>query len=188
MYEAVVIGVSKGGMAALKMILSAMPQDLSIPVIIVQHQAPSEGSNLAQLLNSMVAIEVREAQLGEIVAAGSVYLSVAGYHLLIEKDKTFSLSVDPPVNFSRPSIDVLFESAADAYGDKLVGIVLTGANADGSQGLKRIAKNGGLTVVQDPETAEASAMPEAAIAATDVNHVLSLSDIADFIKGLANDK
>ena len=186
MYEAIVIGVSKGGMFALKTILSALPKGFSIPIIIVQHQGEGLDMTLTDLLNNMLEIEVNEASVGEDIKPGHVYLSPAKYHLLIEADKTFSLSIDPPLNFSIPSIDVLFESAAEAYREKLVGIILTGANADGSRGLKMINDNGGLSVVQDPSTAEAAEMPEAAIAASHVAHVLPLNKIGEFILRLSD--
>ncbi len=186
MYDAVIIGVSMGGMHALKTILPCLPQGFSIPVIIVLHQSTTIDSSLATLLNGMFDIDIKEAELGEPIIPGHVYLSQPGYHLLVEQDKTFSFSIDPPINFSIPSIDVLFESAADAYGEGLVGIILTGANGDGSQGLKAVGQCGGLTVVQDPTTAEARAMPEAAIAIANVKHILPLDNIGAFILGLEN--
>jgi len=187
MFDAVVIGVSMGGLQALKAILPCLPKGFVIPVVIVLHQSTTVGSSLASLLDGVFEIDVKEAELNEKVEAGYVYLSSPGYHLLIEQDKTFALSIDPPVNFSIPSIDVLFESAAEAYGDGLVGIILTGANADGSQGLKVLGQRGGLTVVQDPDTAEAKTMPEAAIAAADVRCIIPLSEMGEFILRLADD-
>jgi len=187
MFDAVVIGVSMGGLQALKAILPHLPKSFVIPVIIVLHQSTTIGSSLADLLDGMFEIDVKEAELNEKIQAGYVYLSSPGYHLLIEQDKTFALSIDPPVNFSIPSIDVLFESAAEAYGDGLVGIILTGANADGSQGLKVLGQRGGLTVVQDPCTAEAKTMPEAAIATGAVRHIIPLDEIGEFILRLADD-
>ncbi len=187
MFDAVVIGVSMGGLQALKVILPRLPKNFAIPVIVVLHQSTTIDSSLAVLLNGMFEIDVKEAELNEKIEAGYVYLSSPGYHLLIEQDKTFALSIDPPENFSIPSIDVLFESAAEAYGDGLVGIILTGANADGSQGLKVVGQHGGLTVVQAPNTAEAKVMPEAAIAAAEVRHIVPLDEMGEFILRLADD-
>lgn len=182
MYEAVVIGVSMGGMHALKIILTALPADYPIPVIIVQHQGDDERGSLAELLNNLVTIDIKEAELNEIIKGSQVYLSSPGYHLLVEEDKTFGFSVDPPLNYSRPSIDVLFESAAEAYKDKLIGIILTGANTDGSQGMATIKQYGGLAIAQDPSTAEVATMPSAAISAANIDHVLPLEDIGEFMK------
>jgi len=187
MFDAVVIGVSMGGLQALKAILPHLPKGFVIPVIIVLHQSTAIGSSLADLLDGMFEIDVKEAELNEKIQAGIVYVSSPGYHLLIEQDKTFALSIDPPVNFSIPSIDVLFESAAEAYGDSLVGIILTGASADGSQGLKILGQLGGLTVVQDPVTADAKTMPEAAIATAEVRYIIPLDEMGEFILRLADD-
>ena len=155
--EAVVIGVSAGGMKALGALLPKLPQRPPYAVIIVQHVREGSDSFMADYLDRISTIHVMEADEKEIIRPGIAYMAPAGYHLLVEEDRTFSLSADPPVNFARPSIDVLFESAADAFEDRLVGIVLTGASSDGAEGLARIeAAGGGIAVVQDPETAEAS--------------------------------
>jgi two-component system chemotaxis response regulator CheB len=183
-YEAVVIGVSFGGLKALQKILPAINPDFPAPIMVVQHQDPQADDFLASHLDSLSKIRVKMAEEKELATPGVVYLAPANYHLLVEDDHTLSLSVDEKVNYSRPAIDVLFESAADAYGSRLIGIILTGANQDGSLGLKLIKEYGGLTVVQDPRTAQAPSMPEAALAALEVDYVLSLEEIANLINSV----
>ena len=131
---------------------------------------------------------VKEAKAGEKILVGCIYFAPAKYHLLIERNKVFSLSLEPPVNFSLPSIDVLFECASACYKNKLIGLILTGANSDGSQGLKRINDNSGLTLVQDPKTAEVAFMPQAAIDFHKVDYILSLNEIAPFLCQLMQKK
>jgi two-component system, chemotaxis family, protein-glutamate methylesterase/glutaminase len=186
MFEAAVLGVSAGGMHALKTILSALPATFSLAIAIVQHTSAQSDGFLAEHLNRCSMIRVKEAEDKEILSRGTAYLAPAGYHLLIEPDKSFSLSVDDKVNFSRPSIDLLFESAAEAFGEALIGVVLTGANADGALGLKAIKRHGGLAVVQNPVTAESSRMPQAAIDATSVDHIVDLERIALLLRRLSN--
>lgn len=180
-YEAIVVGVSAGGMEALCTILPSLPANFSCPVIIVQHMHPESGGYLPTILNKKCQTTVKEADEKEQIGPGVIYIAPPNYHLLIEKDRTFSLSLEEPVNFSRPSIDVLFESAADAYRERLVGVILTGANKDGSRGLKRIKEMGGLAIVQDPLTAEIDSMPRAAISAVNVDYVLPLDQIGPFL-------
>ena len=182
--RAVVIGGSAGGMKALAAILPTLPGDFGIPVVIVIHVLESSPGYLASFLDSRCALSVKEAFDKEPLQAGTIYIAPAGYHLLIEDDETLALSVDAPVNFSRPAIDVLFESAADTYGPSLTGVVLTGANSDGSQGLKCIKERGGLTIVQDPADAETRFMPEAALQTSAVDHILSLMEIGPFLARL----
>lgn len=177
-YQAVVMGVSAGGLEALKVILPALPASFPLPIAIVQHREECSDGFLAEYLNRMSAITVSEAEDKEPLCAGHAYLAPAGYHLMVESDHSFSLSVDPRVNHSCPSIDVLFESAADAFRESLIGIVLTGANADGTQGLKAVKARGGLAIVQDPNTAQATAMPRAALEATPVDYLVDLKQIA----------
>jgi len=177
----VVIGVSAGGIEALKVILTPLPASFPLPIAIVQHRDERSDDFLAEYLNRLSALAVSEAEDKEPLCAGHAYLAPAGHHLLLESDRSFSLSVDPRVNYSCPSIDVLFESAADAFEESLIGIVLTGANADGAQGLKAIKARGGLTIVQDPQTAQAAAMPRAALAATAVDYLVDLSEIAPLL-------
>jgi len=180
-YEAIVIGVSSGGMTALKFIFSALPADFSIPIIIVQHVSARSDNEWINLLNNNSNLTIREADEKEKIESGNVYIAPANYHLMIEKDKTFLLTIDEYVNFARPSIDVLFESAADAYKNKLIGVILTGSNNDGTKGIKRIKEYGGLAIIQDPETAESSTMPASAIAAILPDHILPLDKIVQLL-------
>jgi two-component system, chemotaxis family, protein-glutamate methylesterase/glutaminase len=180
-YEAIVIGVSSGGLKALKLIFSSLPSDFAVPVIVVQHIGPRSENGWINLLIDNCAIPIKEADEKESVATGNIYIAPSNYHLLIEKDKTFSLTIDERVNFARPSIDVLFESAAEAYKEKLIGIILTGANSDGTEGVRRIKEYGGLVIVQDPATAESSYMPASAISAIKPDHILELDQIGDLL-------
>jgi two-component system, chemotaxis family, protein-glutamate methylesterase/glutaminase len=180
-YEAIVIGASSGGLNALKMVLRGLPADFPVPVIVVQHIGHSPDNYWIRALNNLCALTVKEADEKDEIEPGYVYTAPAGYHLLIESDRTFSLSTDERVNYARPSIDVLFESAARVYKNKLIGIVLTGANNDGAKGLKKIKKEGGLAIVQDPESAESPSMPRAALKATPVDHVLPLEKITELL-------
>ena len=181
MFEAVVIGASAGGMQALKIILSGLPEYFPIPIAIVQHIQAQSDMYLSKYLNGHSALCVKEAEDKETLQPYRVYVAPPGYHLLVEPDRSLSLSVDEKVNYSRPAIDVLFESAADMYRASLIGIVLTGANADGALGLSRIKSKGGLAIVQDPQTAESPMMPKTAIQKTVVDHVVPLEDIATLL-------
>ena len=185
-FQAVVIGVSTGGVRALQTLLGQLPADFSLPVLVVQHMTPDSGSGFAKLLDDRCALHVKEADEQEIILPGTVYLAPPNYHLLVEPAGFLSLSADPPVSFSRPSVDVLFESAAAVFGPELIGVVLTGANFDGSRGLKAIKQGGGVAIVQDPEDAEAEQMPLAAIAATRVDYVVALDGIAALLQELAS--
>lgn len=180
--EAVVIGASAGALEALSVILPALPAGFRLPVIVVVHVPPNRRSMLAELFDAKCRIPVREAEDKEPIEAGTVYFAPPDYHLLVEMDRCLSLSSDEPVLFSRPSIDVLFESAADAYGPALIAIVLTGANQDGANGMRAIVKAGGIALVQDPASAFASAMPEAAIAACPSAHIMTLDALAAHLK------
>ncbi len=183
-YSAVVIGVSAGGMNALGQILPLLPEGFPLPVIIVQHVSPQSDNYMIHHFNKLSKIQVKEADEKEEIKPGVAYFAPPNYHLLVEENFTFSLSTEERVNFSRPSVDVLFESALDAYCSNLIGIVLTGANNDGSKGLKKIKECGGLAIVQNPKDAEVSAMPEAALRLTKVDHVLKVSEIATFLINL----
>ncbi|MBP9151338.1 MAG: chemotaxis protein CheB [Flavobacteriales bacterium] len=180
-YEAIVLGASAGGMKVTRDLVTALPKDFSMPIIIVQHIGGTSDGVWAELLNDKSAVHVKEADEKEKLTPGAVYLAPANYHLLVEPDHTLTLTVDERVNYARPSIDVLFETAAEAYGDKLIGVVCTGANFDGAKGLAYIKEKGGLTIVQDPETAESPPMPKAAIEATTPDHVLSMENIIEFL-------
>ncbi len=188
MYDFVVIGVSAGGMEALSRIIPELPGDFPLPVSIVQHVKKGTDDFLANYLNSLSSLRVKEAAWREKIKPGTVYIAPAGYHLLIEKDRTFGLSVDPAVNFAIPSIDVLFETAAGVYGPKLVGVVLTGANRDGSNGLKKIKENGGMAIVQNPDDARNPEMPRSAIEAVKADRVVELCKISQILKEITKEQ
>jgi two-component system chemotaxis response regulator CheB len=177
-YQAVVCGVSAGGLEALENLLEAIAADFTPALVIVQHLHPQQDDFMVAHLEKACRLPVKEAEEKEAVMGGAVYLAPANYHLLIEADRTFSLSTDEKINFSRPSIDVLFETAAEAYGAELIGVILTGASRDGAAGLRRIKEMQGLAIVQDPKTAEFPAMPLAALEETKVDHVLSIERIS----------
>ena len=186
-YKAVVVGVSTGGVSALKFLLGALPANFAVPVLVVTHITPDSDDGLAVLLNTLSCIRVKEADEGEIIQSGTVYLAPANYHLLIERKGIIALSIDPLVNFARPSVDVLFESAAEVYENTLIGIILTGAGNDGSKGLLKIMKHGGLTIVQDPADAEMGSMPKSALQLLKADHVLSLKNIPELLIELTGD-
>lgn len=181
-FRAVVIGVSAGGMKALSMLLPDLPKDFPIPILVVQHRLAGSDDYLAKSLNRISAVQVKEAEEKEPLKAGCAYIAPADYHLLVERDQTLSLSVDEKEMYSRPSIDVLFESAAYVWTSALIGVILTGANSDGAKGLALIKEKGGATVVQNPETAEHDTMPRAALASAD--YVLELADIGELLRTL----
>jgi two-component system chemotaxis response regulator CheB len=184
-YELVTIGASWGGLHAIETVLSGLPKPFATPIAIAQHRAVDSGSGaLSRVLSLRSGLDVREAGDKEPIEPGSVYLAPPDYHLLVEPDG-FALSTDGTVQHSRPSIDVLFDSAADIYADRLIGVVLTGANADGAYGLARVKRRGGATIVQDPGTAEKRAMPDAAIATGAADHVIPLEAIGPKIAELA---
>ncbi len=186
-YKAIVIGVSAGGLRAIIELFKNLPSDYPFPIIVTQHLYPTEDSCLAELLNRITALHVKEASDKEDVKAGNIYLAPPNYHLLVERNETFSLSNDEKVNHSRPSIDVMFESAAYVWGDLLIGIILTGANSDGAKGIKIIKEFGGLTIAQDPEKAEHPAMPLFAINTGAIDKILNLNEINAFLINLVMD-
>jgi two-component system, chemotaxis family, protein-glutamate methylesterase/glutaminase len=186
-YNAVVIGASSGGIDAIINILMSLKEGFPVPIVIVQHLSPKSDGYIIEYLNKLSRINVKEAEEKEGILQGNVYIAPPNYHLLIERDRTLSLTVEPKVNYSRPAIDVLFESAADAYNNKLIGIILTGANSDGSKGLKRIKELGGITIVQDPKNAEVDTMPMAAIDVTEVDYILPLNEIGNKLVELIGD-
>jgi two-component system chemotaxis response regulator CheB len=179
-YELIVMGCSMGGMHAMETIFGSLPKDFPVPIAVVQHRYRTSSENLPSFLRRHSALEVVDATDKEWLHPGHIYLAPANYHLLVERGE-LSLSVDEKVAYSRPSIDVLFESAAEAYGSGVVGVVLTGANDDGTRGAKRIKQNGGFVIVQDPTTAESPEMPRAAIAGTTVDRILPLERIGPFL-------
>lgn len=175
--EAVVIGASAGGVQALLTLLSDLPSSFRLPIVALLHLPDDRDSELAEIFRHRLAIAVREAADKESIAPATLYFAGSGYHLSVEMDRSFSLSCEAPVHFSRPSIDVLMESAANAYGAGLAGILLTGANFDGAEGLAKIRQRGGLTVVQDPVEAQVRTMPEAAIRKRQPHLILTLGGI-----------
>lgn len=183
--KAVVIGASAGGMEALRIVVGGLTAGFPLPVLIAQHLAPDSDSFLATYLDERTRLTAKEAEDKERILPGVVYVAPPNYHLLVEADASLSLCAGERVNFSRPSIDVLFESAADAFGPELIGVILTGANQDGARGLARVKLLGGVTIVQSPETAKAQTMPRAALDATPADHILDLQDIASLLNLLA---
>ncbi|MEO7110458.1 MAG: chemotaxis protein CheB [Polyangiaceae bacterium] len=181
--EAIAIGASAGGIEALSVLLPVFPGDFAIPVFVVIHLPQDRPSLLVELFTSKCALRVREPDDKQDVSAG-IWFASPGYHLMIDSDRRFALSVDEPVNYSRPSIDVLFQTAAEVYGRGLLGIVLTGANNDGAAGAKAIADNGGAIIVQDPDEAQAPTMPSAAISAVGSAIAAPLSRIANLLQHL----
>jgi two-component system chemotaxis response regulator CheB len=182
-YGIVVVGASAGGAQSLAALLSGLPRGFPLPVVAVLHRGPDSTDTLTESLQRSSVLRVTEAQDKEPLVPGTVYLAPPDYHLLVEKDN-LALSTEGPVHWSRPSIDVLFESAADTWAEQTIGVILTGANADGAQGLARIKRRGGLAVVQDPSEAQCRAMPDAAIAAAKVDRILPLAEIARLLPGL----
>jgi two-component system, chemotaxis family, protein-glutamate methylesterase/glutaminase len=204
--DAVAIGASAGGVDALSILLPALPAALRAAVFIVLHLPRERTSLLAEIFSSKCARPVREAQDKEPVEPGSVYFAPPDYHLLVDRPADaglggrgrarggdgpvaaqIALSADDLVNYSRPSIDVLFESAADVYGPRLLGIILTGANHDGAAGLAAVHEAAGITVAQHPDTAQSSMMPMAAIKRSPVDYVLTLEQIAELLRGLGGE-
>ena len=179
-FDLIVVGCSLGGMHALQEILSALPPSFCVPIVVAQHRHKASNEGLPAYFRRRTGLKVVDADDKQWLKPAHVYLAPADYHLLVAKGE-LNLSVDEAVRFSRPSIDVLFESAADAYGNRLLGLVLTGSNADGARGAARIKSRGGTVVVQDPATAEAPAMPQAAIDAAQVDRILPLDQIASFL-------
>lgn len=179
--ELIVIGASAGGIKAITYIISALPKSFSFPIIVVLHRLKNASSKLEDVLQHNCRIEIKEADEKERIVPKRVYIAPANYHLLIENDKTMSLDYSELVNWSRPSIDITFESASKVYKKGLMGILLTGANNDGARGLKVIKDNGGHTLVQDPETAEASSMPAAAIKLGADTKVMTIPEITEYL-------
>ena len=179
--QAVVIGASAGGVNALLKLLSGLPARFRLPIITVLHMPDNRKSKLIDIFQSRSVLPVREAADKADIEPGVIYFAGTGYHLSVETDRSFSLSCEASVHFSRPAIDVLMDSAADAYGAALAGVVLTGANYDGAAGLAKIHRCGGLTVVQDPLEAQVPTMPEAAIRLSPPDLILRLDDIRSLL-------
>jgi two-component system chemotaxis response regulator CheB len=185
--EAVVIGASAGGVEALGALLPTLPAGYRLPVFCILHLPSDRESRLAELFGERLALRVKEAVDKESIEPGTVYFAGSGYHLSVERDFTFSLSCEAPVHFARPAIDVLMESSADAYGAGLVGILLTGANHDGADGMAYIHACGGLTVVQDPRDAQVATMPQSAIDRFSPHLILPLARIGALLPMLETD-
>jgi len=183
-FEIVVIGASSGGLKALQTLLSGLPAEFSLPVVIAQHRGNDSDNGLCEYLGKCSSLPISEPDDKEPLLSGHVYLAPRDYHLLIE-DRSFALSTIPPVRFARPSIDVLFESAADAFGPRAIGVVLTGANADGASGAAAIKSRGGMMIVQDPDSADCSDLPAAAIAQVIPDRILPLNQIASHLIALS---
>lgn len=182
--KAVVIGASAGAVQALMAILPALPASFGLPVLVVVHVPPDRDNVLVPLLQAKCRMLVKEAEDKEPVSASVIYFAPSDYHLLVERDQTLALSTDEAVNYSRPSIDVLFETAAEAYGPALAGFILTGANHDGAAGLRAVFDAGGLVVVEDPASAYASPMPIAALEACPSAKTMTLDAIASYLSRL----
>lgn len=183
-YDIIVIGTSWGGLSAVSTLLGGLDDAVHQPIVVVQHRsADSKEGALAELLSQHTRRVVADPDDKTELEPDHVYLGPPDYHVLVENGHV-ALSTDEPVRFARPSIDVLFESAADAYGDRAIGVVLTGASDDGARGLARIRERGGVAIVQDPRTSERRAMPDAAIAATHADAILPLDEIPKFVYGL----
>jgi two-component system chemotaxis response regulator CheB len=182
--KAIAIGASAGGVEALIGLLQGLRREFQPAILIVMHIPANNDDLLVDVLQPHCLLPLHEAQDKQRVTAGTVYVAPPGYHLLVEPARSLALSVDEPVNFCRPSIDVLFESAAWAYGPKLLGIVLTGANADGARGLRAIRSAGGLAWVQEPSTALAPVMPQSAISLAGADRILPLAELASELAAL----
>jgi len=179
----IVIGASTGGLKALQTLLSALSSEFPLPIVIAQHRG-ADSDSLVGFLKSSSLLPVREPDDKEPIEAGNVYLAPRDYHLIVE-NRSFALSTDTPVAYARPSIDVLFESAAEEFEDRVIGVVLTGANRDGARGLHKIKSAGGLAIVEEPESARSREMPDAAIALTAVDWILPLAEIGPCLEDLA---
>jgi two-component system chemotaxis response regulator CheB len=186
-YSVVAIGTSWGGLSALTKLLGALPADFSIPVVVVQHRSKDSERLLVQLLQDATSLQVCEIEDKDPLTPGRVHVAPANYHVLIESGYA-SLTIEEPVRFSRPSIDVTFTSAADTYRSKAIGVVLTGANEDGARGLAHIVKRGGRALVQDPKTAEIPIMPAAAIRAVPTGEILPLNGLAPRLIELSHER
>jgi len=182
--DAIVIGASAGGVEALSILLPALPADLRVSLFIVVHLPRERPSLLAEIFTRKCAVKVREAEDKMRVEPGTVYFAPPDYHLLLDEGPQLALSIDELVHFSRPSIDVLFESAADIYAERLMGIILTGANDDGTAGLAAIHCAGGVTIVQEPESAQVPVMALSALKRTPADFVLPLAEIAALLQAL----
>jgi two-component system, chemotaxis family, protein-glutamate methylesterase/glutaminase len=184
--ELVAIGTSLGGLNALVAILRALPESLPVAIVVVQHRGASSDGSLAAVLQDHTPLRVVEADDKARLEPATVYVAPPDYHLLVEERGSLALSTEGPVRSARPSIDVLFETASDAYGAALLAVLLTGASADGAAGLARVKARGGRAIVQDPLTAECATMPAAGIAATAVDYILPIDRIGEHLVSLVS--
>ncbi len=184
MIKTIVIGASFGGMEAIKTVLTGLPATFNTPVLVVLHIGSNKINTYLSMLNNISGYEVKEAEEKEVISSKTVYFAPPNYHLQVEKNFTLSLSTDKKINFSRPSIDVLFETAAWTCKNNLLGVLLTGSNSDGAEGLKTIKDYGGITLVENPETAFAKNMPRSAIELFTPDYIVDLKDIAEKITEL----
>ncbi|WP_025128377.1 chemotaxis protein CheB [Pseudomonas sp. PH1b] len=182
--EAIVVGASAGGVEALLNLFSDFPEGFQLPVIVVLHLPDERRSQLAEVFDRRLALPVKEADDKEQIVPGTLYFAAPGYHLSVEQDRSLSLSQEERLHHSRPAIDYLFESAADAYGHNLAAVLLTGANQDGARGLAEVKRQGGLTIVQDPDEAHVSTMPDAALALHQPDYILPLRGISRLLAEL----
>jgi two-component system chemotaxis response regulator CheB len=187
-FDLVVIGVSAGGVDLLLELLPALPAKFPVPIVVCLHAAIGVTTDLAALLGARAHVAVREALDKDALKPGCVYLAPGGYHLLLERDRTLALSMEPPVRFARPSIDVLFESAAHAFGARVLAVVMSGANDDGARGARRIKDSGGTVIVQDPETAQVADMPRAALATVTPDGIFDASNLPALLVKLCKAK
>ncbi len=183
-FRLVGVGASLGGLQALRVLFEHLPASFRVPIVVVQHQTDDIGEELAEALRPHTPLPLDIPEDKEEILDGHVYLAPSGYHLLVESDRTFALSTDPPVLHARPSIDVFFGSAADALGNQTIGLALTGASLDGASGLASIKRRGGVALVQDPATAESPVLPRAALSRARVDGILRLEEIGPFLHDL----
>ena len=183
--ELLIIGGSAGSLEVILYALPLLKNPLPISIIIVLHRKNNSDSTLTNLFKAKTRIPVKEAEEKEVIRAGHIYIAPPDYHLLIEKNQTFSLDYSEKVHFSRPSIDLTFQTAAETYRESLAGLLLSGANADGAEGLELIKLIGGKVAVQNPKTAEVSYMPQQALDKLEPDYILDIKQVADFINGLA---
>lgn len=188
-YSILAIGASWGGVEALSFLVASIPVGWKMPIVIVQHQHALSGTALERILSRLTSLKVVDVEDKQLIKPGHIYIAPANYHLLVEADKSFSLSLEAPVLYSRPSIDVTFSSLADVFGERCIAVLLTGANEDGVDGLRKIREIGGFTMAQNPEEAIAPTMPAAAIDAGVVDKVVLLGDVfPEAVKLLAGER
>lgn len=180
------LGGSAGGFSVILQILKTIPTNFKLPIIVIVHRNPKFQSNFENTINNSFAIKIKSAEDKEIIEPGIVYFAPPGYHLLIEPDYKLSLDISEPIQYSRPSIDVTFESAAEIYKQNCIAILFSGANQDGAKGLLEIKKNGGTCIVQDPEVAEVATMPQAAIDLDAQDYIYNIEEITKYIHRLNN--